>query len=329
MSADKPSMVKIAKKADVSAMTVSRVLNGSPNVAAETRNRILRIASEMGYSHIPNAMSRILRGERSRSIGILTCFARPHLSGEVLKSIGDELFPTDYVTYIVDTYADPVVVLRSLQTLAERRTDGVIYFSHTPGDVNEEIIALLRKIGCFVIISHDDLPETLPGICCGWTPGIRHALEFFRRKGRRRPVLLKESANRSCVRAFEKACTELGFAERRVATLQAEEVFSAFAGEMPGDCLICSSEKYRIPVSELTDQGRKLPIVMLMDDFLISQVAPAYPVLRRREPEAGKMAAKILLDQMENGRPVSGTLRLPMEFIENIGWKNSFQAKGQ
>lgn len=128
MPRNQPSMLKIARLTHVSAMTVSRVLNNSGPVAPETRQKVLAAAEKMGYAHVPNLMSRILRGDRSRSIGILTCFARPSLNGEVMRRMGNELFSSDYISYIVDTYSDPLVIVRSLQTLAERRTDGVVYF---------------------------------------------------------------------------------------------------------------------------------------------------------------------------------------------------------
>ena len=84
-------MLKIAHRAQVSAMTVSRVLNHSAAVSESTRAKVLQIAGEMGYRHYPNAISRMLRGERSRSIGVLACFARPHLAGEAMHRIGKVL----------------------------------------------------------------------------------------------------------------------------------------------------------------------------------------------------------------------------------------------
>ena len=318
MSSTQPSMLKIARIAHVSAMTVSRVLNNSGPVAPETRKKVLAAAESLGYSHVPNLMSRILRGDRSRSIGILTCFARPGLNGEVIRRIGNELFPTDYVSYIVDTYSDPLVILRSLQTLAERRTDGVIYFGNTGNELTPEIAAALKQIGKAIVVTHEKGFSALRSIYCGWDPGVRQVAEYFAARGCRCPVLLKESANAECCRIFEESCRTLGIKEWKIINCQPEKLAShpEFRKGLPGDGIFCSSEKFRVVMQSLLKGKKDFPFVVLMDDYLISQVLPEHPVLRRREPEAGALAVKMLMAQI-NGEEEndSSPVELPMEFM--------------
>lgn len=296
-------MTKIARLAGVSAMTVSRVLNNSPSVSPATREKVLRISQALGYSHYPNALSRILRGERSKSIGILTAFGRPHMIGSMIRNIGVELFSSEYVSYIVNTYSDPLVVQGALKTLAERRTEGVIYFAYTANEINSEISQLLRRFDASVLVTHTETERPYHQIYCGWAPGVRDLVRYFAARNCSCPVMLKESANESCVRVFEAACRECRFKKWKVITCQPEELATSpeFRYGLPGDALFCSSEKYRLPVLEMTDGGKQIPVVMLLDDFLISQLRPDYPVLRRREPEAGTLAVKLLLDQI-NGK---------------------------
>ena len=313
-------MSQIAELANVSAMTVSRVLNNSPAVTPETREKVLLVARQLGYEHYPNALSRMLRGERSKSIGILACFARPNLTGEVLCRIGRELFPTNFVSYIVDTYADPVVTLQALKTLAERRTEGVIHFSSNSQELNEDIVDLLKKIGSSVIITHEKQNLPFAQIYCGWTPGVDEVVKYFKKKNSQCPVMLKESSNAGCHQAFEAACKKYGFTDWKIITSPAEKLFKCpeLAKGIPGDAIFASSEKYHPYLEDMTDCGRKLPMVMLMDDFLITHIRPEYPVLRRREPEAGVLAVKMLFDQI-NKKPFPQLVaELPMEFIENI-----------
>lgn len=60
----------ISKKAGISASTVSRALTNSPLVNPETRERILKIAIELGYH--PNSMARNLRTGKSNSAAFIT-----------------------------------------------------------------------------------------------------------------------------------------------------------------------------------------------------------------------------------------------------------------
>jgi LacI family transcriptional regulator len=63
-------MTDVAKLAGVSHQTVSRVLNGSPRVRPETRERVLRAVDELDYR--PNAMARGLVSRRSKLLGVVT-----------------------------------------------------------------------------------------------------------------------------------------------------------------------------------------------------------------------------------------------------------------
>jgi DNA-binding LacI/PurR family transcriptional regulator len=59
----------VAQKAGVSVSTVSRVLNGKQDVASETRERILRIIEELGYT--PQAQAQRLRAGMAHNIALL------------------------------------------------------------------------------------------------------------------------------------------------------------------------------------------------------------------------------------------------------------------
>ena len=61
-----PTFTDVAKRAGVSTMTVSRVVNGSPSVTAETRARVEEALAETGY--MPNMLARSLRSKRTDTV---------------------------------------------------------------------------------------------------------------------------------------------------------------------------------------------------------------------------------------------------------------------
>jgi DNA-binding LacI/PurR family transcriptional regulator len=71
-----PSIRDVAKLAGVSHQTVSRVLNDSPSIKPETRQRVLDVMNDVGYR--PNRAARALVTSRSRTIGILTAQTTAH-----------------------------------------------------------------------------------------------------------------------------------------------------------------------------------------------------------------------------------------------------------
>ncbi|PWK14917.1 LacI family DNA-binding transcriptional regulator [Tumebacillus permanentifrigoris] len=89
----------IAKRANVSPATVSRVLNGYPDVSQKTREKVQRITTELGFQ--PNAAARGLATKRSWTIGVFfqdhvnSGFKHPFLQ-DVLKSFKDVMGAKGY-----------------------------------------------------------------------------------------------------------------------------------------------------------------------------------------------------------------------------------------
>ena len=59
----------LAKQCGVSVATVSKALNGAPDISAETAARIQKAAAEMGYT--PCAAARSLKTSRSHNLGVI------------------------------------------------------------------------------------------------------------------------------------------------------------------------------------------------------------------------------------------------------------------
>lgn len=72
----RPSIRDVARLADVSHQTVSRVLNEHPSIRPETRTRVLAVMADLQYT--PNRAARALVTSRSRTIGILSAFSEQY-----------------------------------------------------------------------------------------------------------------------------------------------------------------------------------------------------------------------------------------------------------
>jgi len=65
----RPSIYDVARQAGVSHMTVSRVLNGHPNIRESTRERVLQAIDDMNYTR--SSIARALATRRAMRIGVL------------------------------------------------------------------------------------------------------------------------------------------------------------------------------------------------------------------------------------------------------------------
>ncbi len=81
-----PTIRDVAREAGVGVGTVSRVLNNSPQVSPETRERVLETIQQLGFR--PNQLARQLsRGTRVRSLGIISPFISDHSFVARLKGV--------------------------------------------------------------------------------------------------------------------------------------------------------------------------------------------------------------------------------------------------
>lgn len=117
----------VAKLAGVGVGTVSRVLNGSPQVREETRQKVLTAIKELNFS--PNVVARQLSSGRTQTIGVVTPFFTFPSFVDRLAGIQDVLDESDYylVLYSMRSLEQ---FQRQLNTLiGPNRVDGLIVLS--------------------------------------------------------------------------------------------------------------------------------------------------------------------------------------------------------
>src|SRR3990170_2545769 len=119
----------VARRLKLSITTVSRALDGYPDVAEETRERVIRTAREMGYA--PSRAARQLRRKRADTIGYIMPTSRPRFSDpfflEFIAGLGDEA-ALHHVDLLMNTASPAGDEERTLyrQWVQSRRVDGVV-----------------------------------------------------------------------------------------------------------------------------------------------------------------------------------------------------------
>ncbi|MBE2223193.1 MAG: LacI family DNA-binding transcriptional regulator [Anaerolineae bacterium] len=120
----KVTIQDIAREAQVSPSTVSRVLSGNAPVVAAKREAVLTAIEALDYR--PNVFAQSLASGQSLTIGVLTQrFGNPFYDG-ILSGILQALEPTPYSPIFGDGRWQTAVEKRALQTLLDRQVDGLI-----------------------------------------------------------------------------------------------------------------------------------------------------------------------------------------------------------
>jgi LacI family repressor for deo operon, udp, cdd, tsx, nupC, and nupG len=117
----------VAKMANVSVATVSRVMNDSTNVLPETAKKVLEAMETLNYH--PNTFSRNLRLNKSGMILVaLPEFSNPFW-GDVLEGIDQEAQRHGYNLLVYPTHSNPEQEQKALALLQQKRADGALMLS--------------------------------------------------------------------------------------------------------------------------------------------------------------------------------------------------------
>jgi len=141
-SANRVTLKDVAKKAGVSAITVSRVVNEYAGVREQVRKKVAAAISDIGY--IPNRSASALASSRSKLIGVLIPSLSNVVFNEVLSGIYAIAGPENYQVLLADTHYSPIEEERSIRTLLGQSPDGLII---TGGEQTDAAKAMLKKSG--------------------------------------------------------------------------------------------------------------------------------------------------------------------------------------
>lgn len=118
------TLADVAKAAGVAKMTVSRYLNGHPNIAEKTARKIKAAIDALGYR--PNQAARMLMGQPSQVIGlILPNLANPFFSS-IAHSVQQTAHARGYLVWIAATNDKSDVDLQLIERMRSHHVDGIL-----------------------------------------------------------------------------------------------------------------------------------------------------------------------------------------------------------
>ncbi len=139
--ASRVTISDVAREAEVSLMTVSRVINNKEDVSEATRQRVLEVIERLGYR--PSAIARGLATQSTGTIGlVIPDIANPFFA-EVVRGAEHMAYAEGYNLFLCNTEEDPSRELAVLQSLEEKCVDGVILCSSRLSD-DELQVAITR-----------------------------------------------------------------------------------------------------------------------------------------------------------------------------------------
>lgn len=325
----KPTRNDVAKLANISGATVSRVLSGRTDlqISAEARERVLKAAAELGYQ--PNAAARALLTGRTGLIGLWMSLHYSRYRGQVLDRMRDLLGATDLamsVTDIDEEFHWNHTFARALRT----PVDGIIAFDNSAtveafGQEHDRIAPAIPFVSMGAYWSE---AQNYVGVDLEW--GANAAMEYLIERGRRRIAYLAPSGSdlfRSGLRyeVFHRKLAEAGLEPTVIGVanpnpVNAVEPIRKVLAKVPIDAVFCLNDDYAIGAAFALDRlGLKVGEDVTVVGFDgIDEIAHCpLPITTVKQPvdEMCRLAVHILRTQIENPNAPRQQIKLKPELV--------------
>ncbi|WP_342563490.1 LacI family DNA-binding transcriptional regulator [Paenibacillus sp. FSL R7-0345] len=123
----KPTIKDVARLAEVSISTVSRVMNAPETVVPSKRNRVIEAIKELKYQ--PNAFARGLIYKKSNTLGLLIPDIENLYFAGVIRGMQDACIKLGYSLMICNTDREMERTLSYIDTFHEKQVDGIVFAS--------------------------------------------------------------------------------------------------------------------------------------------------------------------------------------------------------
>ena len=127
MEQHKYNIIDIARLAQVSIATVSRVLHEKGGYSKETETRVRRVIAECGFQLNKNAQG--LRTQKSRNIGVIVPDITNEFFARIIRYLELFFLKHQYSVLICDSHEDIEIEQLHIRNLKEQQVEGIIYIS--------------------------------------------------------------------------------------------------------------------------------------------------------------------------------------------------------
>ena len=308
----KVTIADIAREAGVSAMTVSRLLNGKGPVAKETAERINEIIERLGYQ--PNFLARSLSSKKSMIIGVtiprIEHALLDNYIAQILSGVTNIALKNNYRIMLLPFNPEEGDRNEFVNWHRSKMVDGLILLKTLHRD--ERIAALAEQHVPFVLANHKYYADGVNFIDVNNAKGIALAVEYLVAKGHSEIAFvtgdLRETNALDRLNGFKKVMQKLGLPLREDWIINGQfnreiayrESAKLFADKKRPDAVVCSDDYMAIGViNRIKELGLSVPddvAVTGFDDIEIAEfLRPALTTVRQPIENIGRVAAETLI----------------------------------
>jgi LacI family transcriptional regulator, galactose operon repressor len=322
-SRSRPTMRDVAREAQVSLKTVSRVVNDEGGVRPETAARVAAAITELGFRR--NDMARVLRqGQASRTIGlVIEDVANPFYSA-ITRAAEEVARKRGYLVITGSSDEDPAGERELLRLLCERRVDGLLVVP--AGGDHRFLIPELRMGTAAVFMDRPADNLEADTILIDNVGGARRAVGHLLAHGHRRIGMVGDAwtiftaAERR--RGYLDALAAAGVpVDQALLRLGSHDVVAAEAAARallalpdPPTAIFAGNNRITIGVLRAIRASGGRTALVGFDDFELADVL-SITVVAHSPAEMGRQAAELLCRRLDGERSPPQRIVLPATLV--------------
>ncbi|MFG6114727.1 LacI family DNA-binding transcriptional regulator [Halobacillus sp. MO56] len=304
----------IAKMANVSRTTVSRVLNNNGYVSESARERVMKVVEETGY--IPSVSAKSLRTKRSGVIGVILPKISTETASRVVGGINEVVAKEGFQILLTDTELNHDKEIEYIRLLHSRHVDGIILLAT---NVNDRLLNAIEVANLPFISLGQELPG-VTSIVYDDYHASKDMTNMIIQKGHKKIAYIGVGEDDPAVGVLRKQ----GFIETiQEAGLELEEnwigygdfsiesgyesmkqIIEANPGNLPTAVFVVTDRMAVGAMEYLKEQGFRIPqdiaITGIGASVMSKYISPSLTTIDYFNKEAGTMAAELLLEQLQD-----------------------------
>ena len=323
----------VAKKANVSIATVSRVLNNSEHVSEKTRKKVLEIIKREEY--VPNAFARGLGLNTMQMIGVMC------------TDVTDTFYSTalGYIEKFLRSQGKDVVLCctgnnledkkKNLSYLVSRRVDAVILIGSAFKEEkdNSHIKEAAEQIPVIIINGYIHL-KNVYCVVCDEHRAMEKNVSYLAAQGKKRIAYLYDSVTYSgnqklsgYIDGLKKCALEYDEAlvvktDREIETAK-NAVIELFSDNNPPDAVLASEDILAVAALKAAiEKGRDVPVIGFNNSVVAQCSMPSLSSVDNMVEALCESAVKLIAD-IEAGKTVSSKTVLSAKLVERESFKRS------
>ncbi|GGK05431.1 catabolite control protein A [Lentibacillus kapialis] len=324
----------VAREANVSMATVSRVVNGNPNVKPVTRKKVLNTIQELGYR--PNAVARGLASKKTTTVGAIIPDISSIFFAELARGIEDIATMYKYNIILSNSDQNKDKELQLINAMLGKQVDGILFMG---GDITSEHVDQFQSSSVPVVLAATyDETNSIPSVNIDYEAAAFEATSYLLDKGNEKmafisgvdDTLINKEKYNGYLRAFKEKSISVN--ENYILTgdysydsgIEAVNQLLAL-DDMPTAVFVASDEMALGVIHGAQDKGYKVPDDIEVFGFdntrLATMVRPALSTIVQPMYDIGAVAMRLLTKYMNKEEVEEKKVVLPHRIIERTSTK--------